>query len=48
MTETTSTLTALVIVSLFGICAGVYSIARDDWPQRFDTHFQDFTLRSER
>lgn len=46
MTSTTSTLTALVIVSLFGICAGIYSIARDDYPQRFDTHFQDFTLRA--
>lgn len=31
MTETTSTLTALAFVIVFGIGAGIYSIARVDW-----------------
>lgn len=47
MTETPVTLTALAFVIVFGIAASVYSISREDWPDRFDTHFQDFTLRSE-
>ena len=38
----------LALIAVAGTVAGIYSIARDDYPQRFDTHFQDFTLRSEK